>query len=118
DGDPAGGQAEQESRDSSMHQQPVRDPSALRTGINIRRTRRNNHPAAGGRRRGGAVNRPSYRLSAALLAAIALGACGDSTGPDTNRVESVEISPDNPTMFVGEEVQLTARGLNSSGQAV
>jgi hypothetical protein len=64
------------------------------------------------------VNRPSYRLSAALLAAIALGACGDSTGPDTNRVESVEISPDNPTMFVGEEVQLTARGLNSSGQAV
>lgn len=64
------------------------------------------------------MNRPSYRLSAALLAAIALGACGDSTGPDTNRVQSVRISPADPTIVIGEEVQLEATALNGSGQAI
>ncbi|HEU5208926.1 MAG TPA: Ig-like domain-containing protein [Longimicrobiales bacterium] len=64
------------------------------------------------------MNRPSFRLSAALVAAVVLAACGDSTGPDPRKVESVDISPDDPTMFVGEEVQLEATARNSSGEAV
>jgi hypothetical protein len=65
------------------------------------------------------VNRASFRLPAALLAAVVLAACGDSsTGPDPDRVESVRITPDDPTLSVGEDVQLQATGLNSEGEPV
>ena len=65
------------------------------------------------------MNRPSIRLSAALLAAVFLAACGDSgTGPDPNRVEAVRITPDDPAIFVGDAIELQATALNSAGGTV
>lgn len=65
------------------------------------------------------MNRPSFRLSAAMLAAVFVAACGDSgTGPDTNRVESVQVTPDDPAIAVGDDVQLQATARNSAGGTV
>lgn len=66
------------------------------------------------------MNHPSFiRLPAALLAAAFLAACGESgTGPDPNRVETVQITPDDPTISVGDDVQLQATPLNSDDEPV
>src|SRR5690606_16917713 len=91
-----------------------RDPVSLSVALRETTTRPPSAVAPGG-----AVNRASIRLSAAVLAAVFLAACGDSgTGPDTNRVESVQVTPDDPAIAVGDDVQLQAIARNSAGGTV
>lgn len=61
----------------------------------------------------------SWRLSISALLAFALIACGgEGTAPTQRTVASVEVSPAQQTLHVGEQVALTARALDGQGQEI
>ncbi len=63
-----------------------------------------------------------HSLSRALsmvLATVFLAACGDSSGPDEDDVVvRVEITPETPSLAVGDQIQLEAVGLNADNDEV
>jgi uncharacterized protein YjdB len=57
-------------------------------------------------------------IGAALLALIALSACGDSSGPGVPVVAAVNVTPGFDTILVGQIVPLTAVVLDSVGDTL